>query len=208
MWAGWLDAKLVELPLRRAANPVTRRRFADQWSESNPRFRAAHAVASYLEREGVAPLSAGGGRSTPTSGRFWRRNATTGRRASLSTWCQVAPVGDVRFRPGNSARPRRLEPDGTHADASRPRHAGDGRPRGVLRVPARRRPVEADRALGRRLPRRRPPRVHARVRRLAQDAGGTCDLLAHRTLRPNCLVPSPRPIPSSPHPSSRDEQRS
>jgi hypothetical protein len=29
-------------------------------SESNPRFRAAHAVASYLEREGIAPLSAGG----------------------------------------------------------------------------------------------------------------------------------------------------
>jgi hypothetical protein len=39
---------------------VTRRRFAEQWSESNPRFRAAHAVARYLEREGVAPLSAGG----------------------------------------------------------------------------------------------------------------------------------------------------
>jgi len=60
MWAGWLDAKLVELPLEQAANAVTRRRFADQWSESNPRFRAAHAVASYLEREGIAPLSAGG----------------------------------------------------------------------------------------------------------------------------------------------------
>jgi hypothetical protein len=60
MWAGWLDAKLVELPPRQAANAVTRRRFAEQWSESNPRFRAAHAVASYLEREGIAPLSAGG----------------------------------------------------------------------------------------------------------------------------------------------------
>src|SRR6266508_4450385 len=60
MWAGWLDAKLVELPPQQAANPVTRRRFAEQWSESNPRFRAAHAVASYLEREGVASLSAGG----------------------------------------------------------------------------------------------------------------------------------------------------
>jgi hypothetical protein len=60
MWAGWLDAKLVELPPQQAANPVTRRRFAEQWSESNPRFRAAHAVASYLEREGVAPLTAGG----------------------------------------------------------------------------------------------------------------------------------------------------
>jgi hypothetical protein len=60
MRAGWLDAKLVELPPEQAANAVTRRRFADQWSESNPRFRAAHAVASYLEREGIAPLSAGG----------------------------------------------------------------------------------------------------------------------------------------------------
>jgi hypothetical protein len=60
VWAGWLDAKLVELPVEQAANAVTRRRFADQWSESNPRFRAAHAVASYLEREGVEPLTAGG----------------------------------------------------------------------------------------------------------------------------------------------------
>ncbi len=60
MWAGWLDTKLVELPPRQAASVVTRRRFAQQWSESNPRFRAAHAVASYLEREGIAPLSAGG----------------------------------------------------------------------------------------------------------------------------------------------------
>lgn len=60
MWAGWLEAELVELPSEQAANAVTRRRFADRWSESNPRFRAAHAVASYLEREGVAPLTAGG----------------------------------------------------------------------------------------------------------------------------------------------------
>jgi predicted nucleotidyltransferase len=60
MWAGWLEAKLIELPQGQAASGVTRRRFAEQWSESNPRFRAAHAVASYLEREGVAPLSAGG----------------------------------------------------------------------------------------------------------------------------------------------------
>jgi hypothetical protein len=60
VWAGWLDAELVELPPQRAASAATRRRFAEQWSESNPRFRAAHVVASYLEREGVAPLSAGG----------------------------------------------------------------------------------------------------------------------------------------------------
>lgn len=60
MWAGWLDAKLVDLAAREATNPVTRRRFRQQWSTSNPRFRAAHAVASYLESEGIAPLSAGG----------------------------------------------------------------------------------------------------------------------------------------------------
>jgi Nucleotidyltransferase domain len=60
VWAGWLDAKLVDLPREQAANTVTRRRFAQQWSASNPRLRAAHAVASYLEQEGVAPLSAGG----------------------------------------------------------------------------------------------------------------------------------------------------
>jgi Nucleotidyltransferase domain len=60
MWAGFIDAELVELPAEQAANAVTRRRFAQQWSVSNPRFRAAHAVAAYLEREGIAPLSAGG----------------------------------------------------------------------------------------------------------------------------------------------------
>jgi hypothetical protein len=60
MWAGLIDAKLVELPNERAANAVTRRRFVHQWSEANPRFRAAHAVAAYLERKGIAPLSAGG----------------------------------------------------------------------------------------------------------------------------------------------------
>jgi predicted nucleotidyltransferase len=60
MWAGWLDARLIELPPEQAANAATRHRFAERWSESNPRFRAAHAVASYLEREGIAPLRAGG----------------------------------------------------------------------------------------------------------------------------------------------------
>jgi hypothetical protein len=53
MWAGWLDAKLVELPVEQAANAVTRRRFAGRWPESNPRFRAAHAVAGYLEGRGL-----------------------------------------------------------------------------------------------------------------------------------------------------------
>jgi hypothetical protein len=60
VWAGWLDAKLVELPPRMAASATTRVRFSQQWSRSNPRFRVAHAAASYLEQDGIAPLSAGG----------------------------------------------------------------------------------------------------------------------------------------------------
>lgn len=60
MWAGWLDAKLVDLPGREATNRDTRRRFRQQWLQSNPRFRAAHAAAYYLEQDGIAPLSAGG----------------------------------------------------------------------------------------------------------------------------------------------------
>lgn len=60
VWAGWLDAKLVELPRGQAANRVTVRRFAEQWAETNPRFYVAHAIAMYLERDGIAPLSAGG----------------------------------------------------------------------------------------------------------------------------------------------------
>lgn len=60
MWAGWLDSKLIDLTDQEAKNPVTCRRFGRQWSITNPRFRAAHAVASYLEQDGIAPLSAGG----------------------------------------------------------------------------------------------------------------------------------------------------
>jgi predicted nucleotidyltransferase len=60
MWADWLDSKLVDLPDQEATSPVTRRNFGEQWSRTNPRFRAAHAVASYLERDGIGPLSAGG----------------------------------------------------------------------------------------------------------------------------------------------------
>lgn len=60
MWAGWLDSKLIDLPDQEATNPITRRRFRQQWSSTNPRFRAAHAVASYLENDGISPLSAGG----------------------------------------------------------------------------------------------------------------------------------------------------
>jgi hypothetical protein len=60
MWAGWLDAKLIELPPGQAASAVTRCRFAEQWAEGESSFSRAHAVASYLEREGIAPLTAGG----------------------------------------------------------------------------------------------------------------------------------------------------
>jgi hypothetical protein len=60
MWAGWLDAKLVDLPDQQATNPITRQRFEEQWSSMNPRFRAAHAVATYLEHGGIEPLNAGG----------------------------------------------------------------------------------------------------------------------------------------------------
>jgi hypothetical protein len=60
MWAGWLDAKLIDLTPSEAGHSVIRRRFRQQWSESNPRFRAAHAAASYLEQEGIGPLTAGG----------------------------------------------------------------------------------------------------------------------------------------------------
>lgn len=60
MWAGWLDAKLVDLPNMQARNRITRERFREQWASTNPRFRAAHAVASYLEHDGIEPLNAGG----------------------------------------------------------------------------------------------------------------------------------------------------
>ena len=127
MWAGWLDAKLIELPPQQAASPVTRRRFAEQWSRSNPRFRAAHAVASYLEREGIASLSAGGtvysdDRETLDVGPGLLAAA---RRRPLRR--EAASVGDVRFRPRNTARARRLEPNSPQADASRARHAATAR---------------------------------------------------------------------------------
>jgi hypothetical protein len=121
MWAGWLDAELIDLPPHQAASPVTRRRFAEQWSRSNPRFRTAHAVASYLEREGIAPLSAGGtvysdDRETLDAERdYWQPRVCRPLRR------EAASVGDVRFRPRNTARARRLEPNSPQADASRAR---------------------------------------------------------------------------------------
>jgi predicted nucleotidyltransferase len=83
LWAGWLQAKLVELPQGQSASGVTRRRFAEQWSRSNPRFRAAHAVASYSsERESLRSVPAEP--STPTSG-------STSATASTSALWMSAP---------------------------------------------------------------------------------------------------------------------
>jgi hypothetical protein len=56
MWAGCSTAKLIELPLGQGRVPYAAA--AEQRAEGNPRFREAHAVASYLERKGIAPLTA------------------------------------------------------------------------------------------------------------------------------------------------------
>jgi hypothetical protein len=64
----------------------------------------------------------------------------------------------------------------------------------------RRRPVEADRAFGRGLPRRRTPRLHARVRRFAQDASEATHFLSRRTFERTTACPqdlSPRFMGSS-----------
>jgi predicted nucleotidyltransferase len=95
-WAGWLDAQLVELPEAEATHAVTRRRFALQWSETNPRLRAAHVVASYLEQEGIAPLSAGGTlhsdeRETVDSDRnYWRPRVSVHFGGRLLEWAMLA----------------------------------------------------------------------------------------------------------------------
>ena len=60
MWAGWLDATLVELPPEQAANPVTRRRFADQWSAVQPALPCGARRRELPRTRGIAPLSAGG----------------------------------------------------------------------------------------------------------------------------------------------------
>jgi hypothetical protein len=126
MWAGWLDAKLVELSLELATSAVTRRRFAKQWSESNPRFRAAHAAASYLEGERIA-RSVLAARSTPTNARFSMRSGITGSRSSPSTLVRrLLEWAMLDFGPGNPARSRRLEPDRAQAVGARARHAGEG----------------------------------------------------------------------------------
>lgn len=58
-WAGWIQSARVELPRTHAQHPVTRERFSRHWSASNPRLETAHAAASYLEKDGIAPLGAG-----------------------------------------------------------------------------------------------------------------------------------------------------
>jgi hypothetical protein len=152
MWASGLGARLVEPPPHQATSLMTRRHFAAQWSESNPRFTAAHCVESYLEPEGIARLGAGGTLYSDepeildVERDYWQ--------SRVAVDCDVAQVGDGRFWPGNTTRSRRLEPTARKQTrrALDIRATADGEE--FLRGPARRRAVKADRALGHRLPRR------------------------------------------------------
>lgn len=73
----------------------------------------------------------------------------------------------------------------------RARHACVCRQRGVLPLPARRGQTAADGRLAAAY-RRRTPRLHARVRQLAHDAGGATDLLIAPPLRPRVGAPVPK----------------
>jgi hypothetical protein len=195
MWAGWFDGKLVELPPEQARNPLTCRRFAEQWTASNPRFRAAHAVASYLEREGIAPLSAGGTlysderQMLEPAGDYWQPRVAVHFGAKLLKWAmldfgQGIPRVLVVLNP--AARQQTLRALDMRATVDR--ESSSGSSTGTA--------AEADRTLGRRLPRRRAPRLHARVRRLAQDAGEATHFLNPRTGSERTHRLSPRPVPT------------
>jgi hypothetical protein len=192
VWAGWLDAKLVELPPRQAANSRTRSRFSQQSSNSNSRFRAAHAVASYLEQEGIAPLSAGGTlysdqRETIDDERdYWRPAVSVHFGPKLLQWAmfdfgQGTPRVLVVLNP--TARKQTLR-------ALDMRTLVDRHDFFEFQQSTRRRTAEADRATCRRVPRGRPPGLHARVRRLAAFARLTVNALtalvlhAHLTWQP------------------------
>jgi Nucleotidyltransferase domain len=201
MWARWLDAKLVKLPREQAANAITRRRFAEQWSESNPRLRAAHAVASYLEREGVAPLSAGGTlysdeREIVDAERdYWQPCVAVHFGAKLLQWAmfdfgQGIPRVLVVLNP--TARKQTLRTLDMRATVDREEffafQHGDGRRRMIER-------------LARGLRRRRAARLHARVRRLAQNTDDADHVLSHRPFRPKRAPLSPEPVPKIQGPS-------
>jgi hypothetical protein len=193
VWAGWLEATLVELPPQRAASAVTRRRFAEQWAESNPRFRAAHAVASYLEREGVAPLSAGGtvysdAREILDAERdYWQPRVAVHFGAKLLQWAmfdfgQGTPRVLVVLNPtARKQMLRALDMRATvdHEEFFHFQH-GDGRLKLIERLAAA-------------PPCRRAPRLHARVRRLAQNAGEASHFLNRPPVRTARSVPKTCP---------------
>src|SRR5262249_50528045 len=96
MWAGWLDAKLVELPPQQATDPVTRRRFTEHWSESNLRFRAARRRE--LPRTGGSRAAERGRNALGRRAGDARRGArllAAARRCPLR--CQVAPLAMFDF---------------------------------------------------------------------------------------------------------------
>ena len=140
---------------------MTRGRVAEQWSQSNPRCRE-RTPPRVIWRGKESRRSALVEPFTPTSARCSTRIGTTeppqgpsvARSRHLDATCRPlrrgCSSGRCSIRPGNRARARHLEPDRAQGDASRTRHAGGRRRRAVLWVPARRRPAEADRTLGRR----------------------------------------------------------
>jgi hypothetical protein len=140
-------------------------------SRSNPRFRAAHAAASYLERQGVAPLSAGGTvysdeREVLDAERdYWQPRVAVHFGSRLLQWAmfdfgQGIPRVLVVLNP--TARRQTLRALDMRARVDREEFLG---------LPARRRAAQADRALGGRLPRRRA------------DASDASHLLSHRPVR-------------------------
>ena len=195
MWAGWLDAKPVELPREQAANPVTRRRFAEQWSGSNPRFRGAHAVASYLEHEGVAPLSAGGTlysdeREMLDAERdYWQPRVAVHFGARLLKWAlfdfgQGIPRVLVALNPtARKQTPRALDMRATvdNEEFFHFQH-GEGRLQLIERLAAAYRAGEL------------PDYMLEFVNSL-MNAGGATDFLISRTAPTASWRPSPRPIP-------------
>ena len=117
--------------------------------------------------------------------------ASDGRSCTCSNSCPTSLAASAaRSGVTSAANIRPLACSAAHA-----RHTGDGRPRGVLRVPARRWPAQDDRAPGRRLRRRRAARLHARVRRLAQNTDDANHVLSHRPFRPKRAPLSPKPVP-------------
>jgi hypothetical protein len=147
------------------------------------------------EQEGVAPLSAGGTlysdeREILDAERdYWQPRVAVHFGAKLLKWAmfdfgQGIPRVLVVLNP--TARKQALRALDMRATVDREEffaaQHGDGRLKLIER-------------LGRRLPCRRAPRLHARVRRLAEDAGEAIHFLSHRTAPNELPALSPRPVP-------------